>query len=53
MSDGSAPIVRLLMASGANPKAVDALKVTALVAAAMGGDTETIQMMVDAGVPSR
>ncbi len=51
MSDGSAPIVRLLMANGASPKVVDTLKVTALLAAAVGGDTETIQMMIDAGVP--
>ncbi len=51
MSDRSAPIVRLLMASGANPKAVDVLKVTTLGASAVGGDIETIQLMVDAGVP--
>jgi ankyrin repeat protein len=51
LSDGSAPIVRLLMAKGANPKAVDALKVTSLRAAAGGGDTETIRMLIEAGVP--
>jgi ankyrin repeat protein len=51
LSDRSAPIVRMLMANGANPKAVDVLKVTALGAATVGGDLETIQLMVDAGVP--
>ncbi|HTG89284.1 MAG TPA: ankyrin repeat domain-containing protein [Vicinamibacterales bacterium] len=51
LSDRSAPIVRLLVASGASTKAVDVLKVTALGAATIGGDLETIQMMVDAGVP--
>jgi ankyrin repeat protein len=50
MSDGSAPVVRLLLAKGANPKVVDALKVTTLRAAAAGGDMETIQLMIDAGV---
>ena len=51
MTDRSAPVVRLLLTGGANPKVVDALKVTALGAATMGGDLETIQMMIDAGLP--
>jgi ankyrin repeat protein len=49
-SDSSSPIVRLLMAKGANPKIADALKVTPLRAAAQGGDTSTVQLMLDAGV---
>ena len=49
-SDASAPIVRLLLDRGADPKAVDALKVTTLRAAAVGGDTATIEMLVKAGV---
>jgi ankyrin repeat protein len=48
MSDGSAPIVRLLMAHGAKAQAVDALKVTAVHAATRGGDYETVRIMVDA-----
>ena len=51
MSDQSADIVRRLMAKGADPKAVDALKANALHAAVRGRDTETIRMIVDAGVP--
>jgi ankyrin repeat protein len=50
MSDGSSPVVRLLMANGANPKAVDVLKVTTLLGSTLGGDIETIRMMIDAGV---
>ncbi len=49
-SDNSAPIVRLLMASGANPKAVDVIKGTALHDAVRGGDIETIRIMVGAGL---
>jgi ankyrin repeat protein len=49
-SDNSAPIVRLLMASGANPKAVDVIKGTALHDAVRGGDIETIRMIVGAGL---
>src|SRR5688572_29848285 len=47
-SDSSAPIVRLLTARGANPKAVDAMKGTALHQATRGGDTDTIRMMLEA-----
>jgi ankyrin repeat protein len=49
-SDGSAPIVRILMARGANAKAVDAMKGTSLHQAARGGDVETIRLMLDAGL---
>jgi ankyrin repeat protein len=49
-SDGSAPIVRLLMARGADPKAVDVGKGTALHQAVRGGDLATIHMMLDAGL---
>ena len=49
-SDDSAPIVRLLMARGANPKAVDVIKGTALHQAVRGGDLATIRMMLDAGL---
>ena len=49
-SDGSAPIVRVLMARGANPKAVDAMKGTALHQAMRGGDIDTIRMLLDAGL---
>jgi ankyrin repeat protein len=51
MSDGSAPIVRLLIAKGADPKVVDTFKVNALNAAARGNDLETIRIIADAGVP--
>ena len=50
MSDRSAAIVRLLIAKGADPKAVDVLKVTALNAAARGGDIETIRTIADLGL---
>jgi ankyrin repeat protein len=50
MSDHSADIVKLLMAKGADLKAVDFLKTTPLRAAALGSDTETIRMLIDAGV---
>lgn len=50
MSDGSAPIVRLLITKGANPKVVDAIKVNPLHAATRGNDMETIRIIADAGV---
>ena len=50
MSDGSAPIVRLLIAKGANPNVVDAFKVNALNAATRGNDMETIRIIADAGI---
>lgn len=48
-SDGSAPIVKLLMQAGADPKASDALKSTVLHAAALGNDTESVRLIIDAG----
>ena len=50
MSDGSADIVRFLLEKGADPKAMDFVKTTALRAATLGNDTETIRMLIDAGV---
>lgn len=50
MSDGSADIVRLLIARGADVKTVDALKMTTLHAATWGNDIETIRLLVDAGL---
>ena len=50
MSEHSAEIARLLIAKGANVKAMDAFKNTMLNAAAAGNDTETIRLMLDAGV---
>lgn len=49
MSDGSAEIVRLLLAHGADPKAVDKGKMSTLSAAAMGNDTGSIRQLIDAG----
>lgn len=49
-SDSSAPVVRLLMERGANPKVVDVIKGTALHQAVRGGDIETIRILVDAGL---
>jgi ankyrin repeat protein len=50
MSDKSAEIVRLLIAKGADVKAVDAPHFTTLNAATIGNDTETIRIFIDAGV---
>jgi ankyrin repeat protein len=50
MSDGSAPIVRLLIAKGANPKGRDVFQNTMLTAAAVGNDLDTMRVFVDAGV---
>jgi ankyrin repeat protein len=50
LSDGSADIVRLLLAKGADVKAVDGFKTNALLAAAAGNDTEAIRLFVDAGL---
>jgi ankyrin repeat protein len=50
MSDQSAQIVRLLLARHADPKVVDADKVTTLVAATIGNDIDTIRQLVDVGV---
>ena len=50
MSDGSAEIVRLLLARGADPKTVDKGRLSTLGAATIGNDTATIRQLVDAGV---
>ena len=50
MSEGSAPIVRLLMAKGADVRAKDAFQNTTLTAAAYGNDLDTIRLILDAGV---
>jgi ankyrin repeat protein len=50
MSEPSADIVKLLIAHGANLKAVDFLKTTPLRAATLGNDTETIRLLLDAGI---
>ena len=50
MSDGSAPIVRLLIAKGADVNAKDAFQNTTLTAAAYGNDLDTIRLILDAGV---
>ena len=49
-SDRSAAIVRLLLAAGADVKAVDGAKANTLHAATMGNDIDTIRLIVDAGV---
>ncbi len=48
-SNPSAGIVRLLLARGADPKAVDQKGWTTLNAAALGNDTATIRILIDAG----
>ena len=50
MSEPSANIVRLLVSKGAHLDARDAFQNTALTAAALGNDLETIRLVVDAGV---
>jgi ankyrin repeat protein len=50
MSDHSADIARLLLQSGGDAQAKDFLKTTTVRAAAFGNDTETLRMMIDAGV---
>lgn len=50
MSDGSAEVIRYLLDHGADAKAADFLKTTALRAATLGNDTNTIRMLIDAGV---
>ena len=49
-SDGSAPVVKMLLAAGADPKGTDALKSTALHAATTGNDIDTIRILVDTGL---
>ena len=50
LSDASADVVKALIAAGADVKAVDAFKMTALHAATLGNDTETIRIFLDAGL---
>jgi ankyrin repeat protein len=50
MSDRSAPIVRFLIGKGADIQAKDFLKTSALKAAAFGNDTETVRLLLDAGL---
>jgi ankyrin repeat protein len=47
-SDGSAAIVRTLIAAGGDAHAVDSTKMTVLHAATMGNDTETIRLLIEA-----
>jgi ankyrin repeat protein len=48
-SDGSAEIVRLLLARGADPKAVDKGNMSVLAAAAVGNDPGSVRQLIDAG----
>jgi ankyrin repeat protein len=48
-SDNSAAIVRLLLAAGADAKAVDGAKANTLHAATLGNDIDTIRLILDAG----
>ena len=50
MSEPSASIVRHLVSKGAHLEVRDAFQNTALTAATMGNDLETIRLMVDAGI---
>jgi ankyrin repeat protein len=50
MSEQSAPIVRALIAKGADIRVRDAFGNTMALAAAVGNDVETIRLVVDAGV---
>ena len=49
MSDGSAEIVRLLLAHGADSKAVDKGNMSVLAAAAAGNDAGSMRQLIDAG----
>jgi ankyrin repeat protein len=50
MTDGSTPILRLLIAKGANVKAVDNLKMNGLLAAADANDADAVRLFLDAGL---
>jgi ankyrin repeat protein len=50
MSDGSAPILRLLIAKGANVKAVDNNKFNGLLNASFANDLESVHIFLDAGL---
>ena len=47
---GSAPVVRLLLEAGADPKAVTAVRTTAVRPAAAVGEIETMRLLIAAGV---
>jgi len=49
MSDQSAETVRLLLARGADPKALDRDQTSTLSAAASGNDTESVRLLLKAG----
>ena len=51
MSDQSAETVRLLLARGADPKALDRDQTSTLAAAALGNDTESVRLLLNAGAP--
>jgi ankyrin repeat protein len=51
MSDQSADTVRLLLARGADAKALDREQTSTLVAAAFGNDTEALRQLLKAGAP--
>src|SRR5258708_22941901 len=50
MSDGSSPILRLLIAKGANVKAVDNNKVNGLLASSEANDIDAVRIFLDAGL---
>lgn len=50
MSEGAAPIVRLLASKGADLKARDAFQSTLLIAAATGNNLDIMRLALDAGV---
>ncbi|HWF85832.1 MAG TPA: ankyrin repeat domain-containing protein [Vicinamibacterales bacterium] len=49
-SDGSAAIVRTLIAAGADVRALESTKMTVLHAATMGHDADTTRILIDAGL---
>jgi ankyrin repeat protein len=51
MSDQSAETVRLLLARGADPKALDRDQTSTLNAAASGNDTDSVRLLLNAGAP--
>jgi ankyrin repeat protein len=51
MSDQSAETVALLLARGADPKALDRDQTSTLSAAAIGNDTESLRLLLKAGAP--
>jgi ankyrin repeat protein len=51
MSDQSAATIRLLLARGADAKALDRDQTSTLSAAAFGNDTESVRLLLNAGAP--